>query len=65
MPESALKTEAFVAPPAVAARAAGAAAVATGGTTITVQEALAAIWQDSRSAPARYLDDAVVPHGGE
>jgi hypothetical protein len=30
-----------------------------------VQEALAAIWQDSLASPAKYLDDTVVPHGGE
>jgi hypothetical protein len=33
--------------------------------TITVQEALAAIRQDSHAAPATYLGDTVVPHGGE
>ena len=41
------------------------AAITAPGTTITVQEALAAIRQDSHAAPATYLDDTVVPHGGE
>jgi hypothetical protein len=30
-----------------------------------VQNALAAIRQDSLSTPANYLEDTVVPHGGE
>lgn len=30
-----------------------------------LSEALAAIGRDSRSAPRQYLDEVVVPHGGE
>lgn len=57
MSEIALSSEPVVARPAPVASAAT--------TTITVQEALAAIRQDSHSAPATYLDDTLVPHGGE
>jgi len=56
MPESALKSEAAAASPEPAC---------TTPITLTVLEALAAIWDDSRAAPATYLDDTVVPHGGE
>ena len=33
--------------------------------TLTVQEALLAIRQDSRRDPEIYLDDTAVPYGGE
>lgn len=56
MPDSALKSEARSAEPVSAAGAPG---------IITVQEALAAIRQDSRRDPEIYLDDTAVPHGGE
>jgi hypothetical protein len=55
MPESAVNTES--ASPAQCAIAPA--------PSPALQEALAAIWQDSRSNPATYLDDTVVPHGGE
>ncbi len=57
MPESVLKSEG-------AAASEPACAPAT-PITLTVLEALAAIWDDSRAAPATYLDSAVVPYGGE
>jgi hypothetical protein len=57
MSEIALSSEPVVARPAPIANAVT--------TTITVQEALATIRQDSHAAPATYLDDTLVPHGGE
>ncbi len=59
--QSALKTEVAAGPSAFASGG----SIAVPDTTITVQEALAAIWQDSHDAPAAFLDDTLVPHGGE
>ena len=56
MPESVVKSSG---PKAELLPAVGAPA------TITVQEALLAIRQDSRRDPEIYLDDTAVPHGGE
>jgi hypothetical protein len=56
MPESVVKSSG---PKSEPAPVAGAPA------TLTVQEALLAIRQDSRRDPEIYLDDTAVPYGGE
>jgi hypothetical protein len=56
MPESAFNLEAKSAEPIPVMGVPG---------TLTVQEALSAIWQDSRRDPEIYLDDTAVPYGGE
>ena len=59
MPESAVKTESVATEP-VASDAASAPSV-----WASIQATLAAIHLDSALAPATYLEDTVVPHGGE
>ncbi len=59
MPESAIKTESAANEPA-AMDAASAPSV-----WASIRATLAAISVDSASAPDTYLEDTVVPHGGE
>jgi len=59
MPESAVKTESVAIEP-VASNAASAPSV-----WASIQATLAAIRQDCAASPAKYLEDTVVPHGGE
>ena len=59
MPESAVKTESVVTDP-VASDAASAPPV-----WASIQATLAAIHLDSAAAPSTYLEETVVPHGGE
>jgi hypothetical protein len=59
MPESAVKTE------SVAIESAEVEAASAPAVWASIQATLAAIRLDCAIAPAIYLEDTVVPHGGE
>jgi len=64
MPESAVKTES-VANQSAAFGSSGPEAASAPAVWASIQATLAAIRLDCAIAPATYLEDTVVPHGGE
>lgn len=62
MPESAVTKDAVAMEPVASDATGGAAAP---GAWASIQATLAAIRLDSAASPGTYLEDTVVPHGGE